>query len=111
MKSSQERANALHRAAASTGRVQTQELSTTPTTNADSLKAKIELAKQQVAAAESRIGVAQQRWTIARFERHLRGLSFSRRQVARWFRHSAGGGFTRTGCQDVDMKSNEIEVT
>src|SRR5213596_1725062 len=40
--------------------VQTQEALDNATTNADSLKAKIELAKQQVAAAESRIAVAQQ---------------------------------------------------
>ncbi len=52
---------ALHRAEQlQKAGVQTQEALDNATTNADSLKAKIELAKQQVAAAESRIGVAQQ---------------------------------------------------
>src|SRR2546427_4858307 len=40
--------------------VQTQEALDNASTAADSLKAKIELAKQQVAASEARIGVAQQ---------------------------------------------------
>src|SRR5258708_1379278 len=52
---------ALHRAEQlQKAGVQTQEALDNATTNADSLKAKIELANQQVAAAESRIGVDRQ---------------------------------------------------
>src|SRR6266704_4461805 len=93
--------------------VQTQEALDNATTNADSLKAKIELAKQQVAAAESRIGVAQQAVDNCTIRAPFAGIVVSKdAQVGEMVSPiSAGGGFTRTGIATiVDMKSNEIEV-
>ncbi len=93
--------------------VQTQEALDNATTNADSLKAKIELAKQQVAAAESRIGVAQQAVDNCTIRAPFAGIVVSKdAQVGEMVSPiSAGGGFTRTGIATVvDMRSNEIEV-
>src|SRR5437879_11005735 len=93
--------------------VQTQEALDNATTNADSLKAKIELAKQQVAAAESRIGVAQQAVDNCTIRAPFAGIVVSKdAQVGEMVSPiSAGGGFTRTGIATiVDMKANEMEV-
>ncbi len=93
--------------------VQTQEALDNATTAADSLKAKIELAKQQVAAAESRIGVAQQAVDNCTIRAPFAGIVVSKdAQVGEMVSpNSAGGGFTRTGIATiVDMHSNEIEV-
>ena len=105
---------ALHRAEKlQQAGVQTQEALDNATTNADSLKAKIELAKQQVAAAVSRIGVAQQAVDNCTIRAPFAGIVVSKdAQVGEMVSpNSAGGGFTRTGIATiVDMKSNEIEV-
>ena len=93
--------------------VRTQEALDNATTTADSLKAKITLAKQQVAAAESRIGVAQQAVDNCIIRAPFVGIVVSKdAQVGEMVSpNSAGGGFTRTGIATiVDMKSNEIEV-
>src|SRR5437899_4574763 len=105
---------ALHRAEQlQQAGVQTQEALDNATTNADSLKAKIELAKQQVAAAESRIGVAQQAVDNCTIRAPFAGIVVSKdAQVGEMVSpNSAGGGFTRTGIATiVDLRSNEIEV-
>jgi len=93
--------------------VQTQEALDNASTAADSLKAKIELAKQQVAASEARIGVAQQAVDNCTIRAPFAGIVVSKdAQVGEMVSpNSAGGGFTRTGIATiVDMKSNEIEV-
>jgi RND family efflux transporter MFP subunit len=93
--------------------VQTQEALDNATTAVDSLKAKIALAKQQVAASESRIGVAQQALDNCTIRAPFAGIVVSKdAQVGEMVSpNSAGGGFTRTGIATVvDMKSNEIEV-
>jgi RND family efflux transporter MFP subunit len=93
--------------------VQTQEALDNATTVVDSLKAKIELAKQQAAASQSRIGVAQQAVDNCTIRAPFAGIVVSKdAQVGEMVSpNSAGGGFTRTGIATiVDMKSNEIEV-
>jgi RND family efflux transporter MFP subunit len=93
--------------------VQTQEALDNASTAADSLKAKIALAKQQVAASEARIGVAQQAVDNCTIRAPFAGIVVSKdAQVGEMVSpNSAGGGFTRTGIATiVDMKSNEIEV-
>jgi RND family efflux transporter MFP subunit len=93
--------------------VQTQEALDNASTAADSLRAKIELAKQQVAASEARIGVAQQAVDNCTIRAPFAGIVVSKdAQVGEMVSpNSAGGGFTRTGIATiVDMKSNEIEV-
>jgi len=93
--------------------VQTQEALDNASTAADSLKAKIELAKQQVAASEARIAVAQQAVDNCTIRAPFAGIVVSKdAQVGEMVSpNSAGGGFTRTGIATiVDMKSNEIEV-
>src|SRR5438046_4037552 len=93
--------------------VQTQEALDNATTNADSLKAKIALTKQQVAAAESRIAVAQQAVDNCTIRSPFPGIVVSKdAQVGEIASPiAAGGGITRTGIATiVDMKSNEIEV-
>ncbi len=93
--------------------VQTQEALDNAATAADSLKAKIELAKQQVAASEARIGMAQQAVDNCTIRAPFAGIVVSKdAQVGEMVSpNSAGGGFTRTGIATiVDMKSNEIEV-
>ncbi len=93
--------------------VQTQEALDNAGTAADSLKAKIALAKQQVAASEARIAVAQQAVDNCTIRAPFGGIVVSKdAQVGEMVSpNSAGGGFTRTGIATiVDMKSNEIEV-
>jgi HlyD family secretion protein len=93
--------------------VQTQEALDNAITAVDSLKAKIELARQQVAASESRIGVAQQAVDNCIIRAPFAGIVVSKdAQVGEMVSpNSAGGGFTRTGIATiVDMNSNEIEV-
>jgi RND family efflux transporter MFP subunit len=102
------RAEQLHSAG-----VQTQEFLDNAKTTADSLRAKITLAKQQVVAAESRIGVAQQAVDNCIIRAPYGGIVVSKdAQVGEMVSPvSAGGGFTRTGIATiVDMHSNEIEV-
>src|SRR5580693_4410931 len=93
--------------------VQTQEYLDTASTNADSLKAKIELAKQQVQSSEARIREAQQAVDNCVITAPYDGIVVSKdAQVGEMVSPiSAGGGFTRTGIATiVDMNSNEIEV-
>src|SRR6266852_3621702 len=93
--------------------VQTQEALDNATTAVDSLKAKIVLARQQVAASEARIGVAQQAVDNCTIRAPFAGIVVSKdAQVGEMVSpNSAGGGFTRTGIATiVDMNSNEIEV-
>src|SRR5260370_826007 len=77
------------------------------------LNAKIVLARQQVAASEARIGVAQQAVDNCTIRAPFAGIVVSKdAQVGEMVSPiSAGGGFTRTGIATiVDMHSNEIEV-
>jgi RND family efflux transporter MFP subunit len=93
--------------------VQTQEQLDTARMNADSLKAKIDLAKAQVAASVSRIAEAQQAVDNCTIKAPFAGIVVSKdAQVGEMVSPiSAGGGFTRTGIATVvDMNSNEIEV-
>src|SRR6266849_6143584 len=93
--------------------VQTQEALDNATTAVDSLKAKIVLARQQVAASEARIGVAQQAVDNCTIRAPFAGIVVSKdAQVGEMVSPvSAGGGFTRTGIATiVDMHSNEFEV-
>jgi HlyD family secretion protein len=82
-------------------------------TSADSLRAKIALAKQQVVAAEARIQEAQQAVDNCTIKAPFAGIIVSKdAQVGEMVSPiSAGGGFTRTGIATiVDMNSNEVEV-
>ncbi len=93
--------------------VQTQEAMDNATMAADSLRAKIALAKEQVAASEARIGEAQQAVDNCVIRAPFDGIVVSKdAQVGEMVSPiSAGGGFTRTGIATiVDMNSNEIEV-
>jgi RND family efflux transporter MFP subunit len=93
--------------------VQTQQALDTATMTVDSLKAKIELAKQQVAGSEARIGEAQQAVDNCTIRAPFSGIVVSKdAQVGEMVSpNSAGGGFTRTGIATiVDMHSNEFEV-
>jgi RND family efflux transporter MFP subunit len=93
--------------------VQTQEALDNAVTAADSLKAKIALATQQVMASDARIAVAQQAVDNCTIRAPFAGVVVSKdAQVGEMVSpNSAGGGFTRTGIATiVDMKSNEIEV-
>ena len=93
--------------------VQTQEQLDNARTSADSLVAKIDLAKTQVAGAEARIQVAQQAVDNCTIRAPFAGIVVSKdAQVGEMVSPiSAGGGFTRTGIATiVDMNSNEIEV-
>ncbi len=93
--------------------VQTQETLDNASTAADSLTAKIALAKQQVTGAEARISEAQQAVDNTVIRAPFEGIVVSKdAQVGEMVSPiSAGGGFTRTGIATiVDMKSNEIEV-
>src|SRR5260370_35090686 len=78
--------------------VHTQEALDNATTAVDSLKAKIALAKQQVAASEARIGVAQQAVDNCTIRAPFAGIVVSNDpQVGEIVSpNSAGGGFTRT---------------
>jgi RND family efflux transporter MFP subunit len=93
--------------------VQTQENLDNATMSADSLRAKIALAKQQVAGSEARIGEAQQAVDNCTIRAPFAGIVVSKdAQVGEMVSPiSAGGGFTRTGIATiVDMHSNEFEV-
>jgi HlyD family secretion protein len=93
--------------------VQTQEQLDTAHMNADSLVAKIDLAKAQVAASQARIQEAQQAVDNCTIRAPFAGIVVSKdAQVGEMVSPiSAGGGFTRTGISTiVDMNSNEIEV-
>jgi HlyD family secretion protein len=93
--------------------VQTQQALDNATMTVDSLKAKIELAKQQVAGSEARIGEAQQAVDNCTIRAPFAGIVVSKdAQVGEMVSPiSAGGGFTRTGIATVvDMNSLEIEV-
>jgi RND family efflux transporter MFP subunit len=93
--------------------VQTQENLDNASMAADSLSAKIDLAKQQVAASEARIREAQQAVDNTVIRAPFTGIVVSKdAQVGEMVSPiSAGGGFTRTGIATVvDMNSNEIEV-
>ena len=93
--------------------VQTQEQLDTASTNVESLKAKINLAKQQVQGTEMRIREAQQAVDNCTITAPYDGIVVSKdAQVGEMVSPiSAGGGFTRTGIATiVDMNSNEIEV-
>ncbi len=96
-----------------TAGVQSQEQLDTSSAAADSLKAKIELARQQVLSSEARIREAQQAVDNCVITAPYDGIVVSKdAQVGEMVSPiSAGGGFTRTGIATVvDMKSNEIEV-
>ena len=80
---------------------------------ADSLRAKIALTKEQVQAAQAKIGVAQQDVDNCTVRSPFTGEVVSKdAQVGEMVSPiSAGGGFTRTGIATVvDMQSLEIEV-
>jgi RND family efflux transporter MFP subunit len=82
-------------------------------TAADSYRAKIALAREQIRAAEARIKVAQQDVDNCTVRSPFNGIVVSKdAQVGEMVSPvSAGGGFTRTGIATVvDMNSNEIEV-
>jgi RND family efflux transporter MFP subunit len=102
------RAQQLHDAG-----VQTQEALDNASTTADSLRARIALAKQQVLGSDSRIREAQQAVDNCTIRAPFAGIVVSKdAQVGEMVSPiSAGGGFTRTGIATiVDMHSNEIEV-
>jgi len=93
--------------------VQTQEALDNSVTAADSLRAKIALAKQQVLGSVARIAEAQQAVDNTIIRAPFAGIVVSKdAQVGEIISPvSAGGGFTRTGIATiVDMNSNEIEV-
>jgi RND family efflux transporter MFP subunit len=93
--------------------VQTQEALDNAATAADSLKAKIALAKQQVAGSKARIDEAQQAVDNTVIRAPFAGIVVSKdAQVGEMVSPvSAGGGFTRTGIATiVDMKSLEMEI-
>lgn len=93
--------------------VSTQQALDSAIMNADSLRAKITLAKQQVVAANSRIEVAQQAVDNCTIRAPFAGIVVSKdAQVGEMVSPvSAGGGFTRTGIATVvDLHSNEFEV-
>lgn len=103
-----QRAEALRKAG-----VQSQEQLDTSSAAADSLKARIDLAKQQVQASEMLIREAQQAVDNCVITAPYDGIVVSKdAQVGEMVSPvSAGGGFTRTGIATiVDMNSNEIEV-
>jgi HlyD family secretion protein len=104
----------LHRATElKAANVQSQDQLDNAQTAADSLRAKIALAKQQVAGSEARIQEAQQAVDNCTIRAPFAGIIVSKdAQVGEMVSPiSAGGGFTRTGIATiVDMNSNEVEV-
>lgn len=93
--------------------VQSQEILDNAQTSADSLRAKIALTNEQVAASTARINEAQQAVDNTVIRAPFDGIVVSKdAQVGEMVSPiSAGGGFTRTGIATiVDMNSNEIEV-
>ena len=102
------RAQGLHAA----GVISPQALDAAKTT-AESLHSKIALTKEQVRAAEARIGVAQQDADNCIVRAPFDGIVVSKdaQRGEMVSPVSAGGGFTRTGIATlVDMNSLEIEV-
>jgi RND family efflux transporter MFP subunit len=94
------------------GVISPQALDTAKTT-AESLRSKIALTKEQVRAAEARIGVAQQDVDNCTVRAPFDGIVVSKdaQRGEMVSPISAGGGFTRTGIATlVDMTSLEIEV-
>ena len=104
----------LHRSKELTAaKVSSQDQLDNAVTAADSLRAKIVLAKQQVGATEARIREAQQAVDNCTIRAPFSGIIVSKdAQVGEMVSPiSAGGGFTRTGIATiVDMNSNEVEV-
>jgi RND family efflux transporter MFP subunit len=104
----------LHRAQVlREGGVQSQEALDNATMAANSLRAKIDYAQQQVLAADARIREAQQSVDNCIIGAPFDGIIVSKdAQVGEMVSPiSAGGGFTRTGIATiVDMASNEIQV-
>jgi RND family efflux transporter MFP subunit len=93
--------------------VQTQQALDAAVMTADSLRAKINLAKRQVAGTEARIREQQQAVDNCTIRAPYAGIVVSKdAQVGEMVSPvSAGGGFTRTGIATiVDLHSNEIEV-
>lgn len=93
--------------------VQPQETLDNARTAADSLRAKIVLAKQQVVAANARIQEQEQAVSNCKITAPFSGIAVSKdAQIGEMVSPiSAGGGFTRTGIATlVDLHSNEIEV-
>lgn len=94
-------------------KIQSQEALDTARTNAESLRAKITLAKVQVDASAARIQEAQQTVDNCTIRAPFSGVIVSKdAQIGEMVSPlSAGGGFTRTGIATiVNMASNEIEV-
>jgi RND family efflux transporter MFP subunit len=82
-------------------------------TTADSLKARLALAREQVRAADAKISVAEQDVVNCTVRAPYEGIVVSKdaQRGEMVSPISAGGGFTRTGIATVvDMKSLEIEV-
>ncbi|HEU5336833.1 MAG TPA: efflux RND transporter periplasmic adaptor subunit [Terriglobales bacterium] len=104
----------LHRAEAlAKAGVQPQETLDNARMAADSLKAKIALAQQQVSAAAARVAEQEQAVANCPIRAPFAGIAVSKdAQVGEMVSPiSAGGGFTRTGIATlVDLHSNEIEV-
>src|ERR1700674_3778003 len=93
--------------------VQPQQALDTSIMTADSLRAKINLAKQQVAGTEARIREQQQAVDNCTIRAPYAGIVVSKAAQGGEMVSpvSAGGGFTRTGIATiVDLHSNEIEV-
>jgi RND family efflux transporter MFP subunit len=93
--------------------VSTQQALDSATMAADSLRAKINLAKQQVVGANARIAESQQAVDNCTIRAPFAGIVVSKdAQVGEMVSPvSAGGGFTRTGIATVvDLHSNEFEV-
>ena len=93
--------------------VQTPQALDAARTLADSYRARIALTKQQIAAADRKIDVAQENVNNCTIRAPFSGQVVSKdAQVGEMVSPiSAGGGFTRTGIATiVDMQSNEIEV-
>ena len=93
--------------------VQTQQAVDTAEMTADSLRAKISLAKRQVDGSEARIREQQQAVDNCTIKAPFAGIVVSKdAQVGEMVSPvSAGGGFTRTGIATiVNLHSNEIEV-
>lgn len=93
--------------------VQSQQTLDNARMTADSLRAKITLARQQVIAADARIHEQEQAVENCRINAPFAGIAVSKdAQIGEMVSPiSAGGGFTRTGIATlVDLHSNEIEV-
>ena len=93
--------------------VQTRQALDSASTTAESLRAKIKLARQQALASETRIREQQQAVDNCTIRAPFSGIVVSKdAQIGEMVSPvSAGGGFTRTGIATiVDLHSNEFEV-